>query len=264
MPPPITSTSNQLIKRIRRLKQKKYRQAEQAFFVEGVHVVAAALESGAEVEQLIWCDELLTSDFGRNLIRSAPCPTAEVNETVFQSVSDRQNPIGLAAIVRSSLDTLTDFTPRNNTPIAALCNIADPGNLGTIIRTADATGAQAVVLVGTTVDPFHPTVLKASMGAFFSVPVLTCDSEAELSAWCAMQNAKTIATSAKASDDYTKIRREVANSLPVLLMGSEQKGLSADELKSADYAVSIPMHGVSSSLNLAVATGLLLYEFIRP
>ncbi len=260
----VSSTSNPLAKRIRRLRQKKYRQQEGAFFIEGVRIVAAAIEAHAAVEQLIWCDALLTSDFGRNLLATSPLPRTEVSAAVFNSFTQRDNPVGLAAILKTQLPALSEYIPSGMEPLVALHEIADPGNLGTILRSADATAAQAVILVGNTVDPFHPTVTKASMGARFSTKLLHCPDIETCLAWCRKHSCTIIATSAKADLPYSELTNCALGSHPLLLMGSEQKGLSAETLDSADIQTTIPMHGTSTSLNLAIATSLLLYEFCRP
>ena len=253
----ITSTQNALVKRIRRLKQKKARVNEGCFFVEGLRVVASALEHGAQVERLIWCDKFLKSEFGRGLINSAEIPTVELSPNVFKAISDRDNPVGLGAIISTPNQSLASLPIQPTACYVALHEISDPGNLGTIIRTVDAAGATGVILVGNTVDVGNPSAVKASMGAFFSVPIATVASLAHLLTWAGQHNLQTVATTANTDTDY----RSTDYRLPsLLIMGNEGRGLSAETIAQADLAVSIPMRGVSSSLNLAVATGLMLYE----
>ena len=253
----ITSSQNPLIKRIRRLRQKKYRQSEGVFFVEGLRVVASALEHGAVVERLIWCNKFLKSAFGRELIDSAEIPTTELAPTLFKSISERDNPIGLAAIIRTPTALLDTLNIQSPSVFVALHEIGDPGNLGTIIRTVDAAGANGVILVGNTVDVGHSSVVKASMGALFNVPIVTVRTMDALLIGAKQHQLQTIATTANTETDY----RSTNYQLPALLiMGNEGRGLSAEILTQTDLAVSIPMRGTSSSLNLAVATGLMLYE----
>jgi TrmH family RNA methyltransferase len=255
----ITSTQNALIKRIRRLQQKKHRLREGAFFVEGLRVVLTALEEGAPIETIVWCDALLRSEIGRNAI-TADLPTVEVSETVFRTITDRDTPSGLGAIIKFESAELNSFHIRPDSVFIALENIADPGNLGTIIRTVDAAGASGVILIGDTTDPTHPTALKASMGALFAVPIAFAPSLATVIAWAHDNDVQVVATSAKAETFLWDAPLQT----PLLwLLGSERHGLSAEGLDSAEIRVSLPMHGVSSSLNLAVAAGLLLYEMRR-
>lgn len=253
----ISSNKNPLIKRIRRLRQKKYRQSEAAFFIEGLRVVATALEMGADVEQIVWCDALLVSDFGRSLLEKPP--TTELSESVFRSISDRDQPVGIGAIVSKQVAVVSEQFVGEQSVFVALNEISDPGNLGTIIRTVDAAGADGVILVGNTVDPFHPNAIKASMGAVFGVTIAAVDSAETLVNWAKENEMMIVATSAKGSADY----RAATYQRPVLLfMGSEREGLPAPILQQANQTVAIPMRGTASSLNLAVATGILLYEIV--
>lgn len=249
----ISSTKNPLIKRIRRLKQKKYRLSEGAFFVEGLRVVAAALEMGAQVEQIVWCDRLLVSDFGRSLPSQAP--SSELSESIFRTISERDQPVGIGAIISIRYSAFGELAVGQNSVFVALYEISDPGNLGTIIRTVDAAGADGVILVGHTVDPFHPNAVKASMGAVFNVAIVESSAE-NLLTWANENEIMIVATSAQGSADY----RAIIYPKPALLfMGSERQGLPANIMQKADQTVAIPMRGTASSLNLAVATGILLY-----
>lgn len=260
----VTSFRNPLVKRIKRLRQRKYRQAEGAFFVEGIRVVLAALEQGAVVECLVYAPALLTSTPGRAAVaqyadQGLPCHALDA--AVFAAVSERENPAGLGAIVRRPLLSLDALGVTPAGVYTALVEVSDPGNLGTILRTIDAAGGSGLILVGDCVDPFHPTAVKASMGTLFSVPMASAPDTATLLAWARTRGLHTVATSAKATGDY---RRTVYHYPALLLLGSEGAGLDAATMSAADCAVTIPMRGTASSLNLAVAAGLLLYELTRP
>lgn len=255
----ITSLQNPLIKRIRRLQQKKYRLAEGVFFLEGLKSVAAAVEHKAEIEQFIWCSKLLSSEFGRTVLDNARQIKMEVSEEVFCSLSERDAPSGLGALIRIRPRPLAELPINHNGIYVALFDVSDPGNLGTIIRTVDGAGADGVILIGSTTDPYHSTSLKASMGAIFKVPVISAEWD-ELQNWVSRYSVHTIATSAHAPVSYTKANY----TLPLLFyMGSEREGLTKEVIASADSTVFIPMLGYSTSLNLAVATGVLLYEARR-
>lgn len=260
----ITSFRNPLVKRIKRLRQRKYRQAEGAFFVEGIRVVLAALEQGAAVECLVYAPALLTSPSGQEAVHNYAdqgLPCHALDAAVFVAISERENPAGLGAIVRQPLLALDELGVTPAGVYTALVEVSDPGNLGTILRTIDAAGGDGLILVGDCVDPFHPTAVKASMGALFTVPVASTPDTAALLTWARAQGLHTVATSAKAVGDY----RQTPYYYPaLLLLGSEGAGLDAATLAAADCAVSIPMRGTASSLNLAVAAGLLLYELTRP
>lgn len=259
----ITSFRNPLVKRIKKLKQKKYRQREGAFFVEGIRVVLTAIERGAPLETIVVAPELLTSDVGWEAVaaqREQGVEVREVSGDVFESFAERDNPVGLGAIVGVRLRDLDELPAGPGDVFAAVVDVGDPGNLGTIVRTLDGVGAAGLILVGQTTDPFHPTAVKASMGALFNVPVAEAATVDALWRWAEARGVHTVATSAHAQEVYW----DAAYDLPaLLLLGSEGEGLPAEVMEAAELAVTIPMYGASSSLNLAVAAGLLLYEVRR-
>jgi RNA methyltransferase, TrmH family len=182
---------------------------------------------------------------------------AKVTGELFARLSARDGPSGLAAIVRARVPGLASLPVTADAVFVALHEVGNPGNLGTIIRTADAAGAAAVVLVGPAADPFDPAAVKASMGALFAVRVARAADTAELFAWTARSGVSVTTTSAKAERSFW----EAGYSRPlVLLLGAEGAGLPDDVLAAGDAQVRIPMTGTAESLNLAVAAGLLLYQ----
>lgn len=259
----ITSQQNPLAKRIRKLQRKKYRQREGAFYVEGIRVVLAALEQGAPVETIVYAPELLTSDVALEALSEHErrgIRVATVSSDVFASFSARDNPYGLGAIVELRLQSLWDLPVGREDVFVAVDSVSDPGNLGTIVRTLDSVGAAGLILAGQGTDPFHPTAVKASMGALFSLPVAEEEEMDVLWRWCREHHLYTIATSAGARESFW----DAGYAFPALvIMGSEGEGLAGDVLAQADVTVTIPMQGTSSSLNLAVATGVVLYELRR-
>ena len=259
----ITSAQNPLIKRIRRLQQRKYRTREGAFYVEGLRAVLAALEQGAPVEQLVYCPALLQSAIGQAAVAREAAAGREcvpVAETLFRAFSEREQPAGLAAIVSTRLADPETITLAPDDLVVALLEVSDPGNLGTIIRTADSAGARALILVGQTTDPFHPGAVKASMGSLFALPLLQLADGAALLAWARRRRANIVATSARAAESVWTVQP----AWPLLLLlGSEREGLPDDLLAAADQRVAIPMRGSATSLNLAVAAGILIFEMRR-
>ena len=259
----ISSAANPLIKRMRALSDRRHRRREGAFVVQGVQLVWQAVEAGADIEALIVAPDLLSrpatvrmvaqqEDRGLRVIR--------VSGALFGRLADRDGPSGLAAIVRSRLADLADLQVRPDSVFVALHEVANPGNLGTIIRTADAAGAAGVVLIGATADPFDPAAVKASMGALFSVPVAHVSSAEEFLAWSAGRGITVAAASGRGTGTFWE--SELA--LPLaLLLGSEGPGLPASLLSAADLQLRIPMVGTAESLNLAVAAGILMYEACR-
>jgi TrmH family RNA methyltransferase len=258
----ITSSANASMKAIRTLRQRKERDAGGLAFLEGIRLVGEAIQLGASVETLIVAPELLRSAFAHELVGAATqagTRIIEVSASVFATLAQKEGPQGLAAVVRQRWETLADVQLTQPPGWVALDSVADPGNLGTILRTADAVGASGVILIGATADPYDPEALRAAMGATFSQRLVRATSE-EFAAWKVHHGVFCVGTSDKAAADY----RYAEYPTPlVLLMGSERQGLSAELMALCDLMVRLPMRGRSDSLNLAVATGVMLYELVR-
>ena len=256
----ISSHRNPLIKQVRRLKQKKHRVKEGLGVIEGLRGVLTAVETRPDlIDTILYAPDLLTSD--NVLERISNHPQAQpISKDVFSGLSERDNPTGLCAIIKSPIRPLDQF-PADKTGIyTALHEIADPGNLGTILRSIDAAGGTGLILVGNTTDVTHPAALKASMGTAFTVPITAVPDFTTLQAWTKENGMQITATTANADHIYW----EASYSRPsVLLMGNEQRGLPQQILDSANQTVTIPMNGQATSLNLSIATSLLLYEIAR-
>ncbi len=256
--PTITSLSNPLVKQVRALRGHKARAESGLFLVEGIHHVGEAVEAGWEIASLLYAPDLLASDFGRGLVSRFDSTAQPVSASVMASLADKENPQGILAVVhqkRKKIDELESVHCG-----AAVVSPQDPGNVGTILRTLDAVGAAALILLDGGVDPYHPTSIRASMGAIFWKPFVQCSFD-EFEGWARRREIQLIGTSSHAKDDYRGFKPE-RNFF--LVLGSEQKGLSSDQLNACDAAISLPMRGRTSSLNLAVAAGVLLYQFMQP
>jgi TrmH family RNA methyltransferase len=251
--PSISSPNNSLVKQARALRQKKTRAESGLFLVEGIHHVGEAVESGWDVESLLYAPDLLTSKFATDLIARLGDKPQPVSVEVMESLADKENPQGILAIVRQRETKISNL--RSLKTSVALVSPQDPGNVGAILRTLDAVGADALFLLDGGVDIFHPTVIRASMGALFWKPVIPASFD-EFVAWARAGNFQLIGASAHADVDY---RTLVPNTPWVLVLGSEQKGLSPAQIETCDVTVSLPMQGRVGSLNLAVAAGVLLY-----
>ncbi len=258
----ISSPANPNIKRIRALRQRKERARSGMFFVEGIRIVGEAVQAGAVLETLLVAPELLSSPFAYELVaaqRQAGVACLEVTPQVFQSLSSRDGPQGIGAVVRQQQEPLTRVTLTRGECWVALVAVQDPGNLGTILRTCDAVGVAGVLLLDDTTDAYDPAALRASMGAVFTQRLVQA-SFADFAAWKEQQNCQVIGTSDAAQRDY----QAIAYPPPlIILMGSERQGLSPQQQAICDAVVSIPMVGHSDSLNLAVATGVVLYEMFN-
>ncbi len=263
----ITSSANPVVKRVRLLAGRKHRRGEGAFVVQGIQPVWQAVAAGADVEILVVAPGLLGRSAAARRVTAMIAGqeergvrVARLSDEVFTRISDREGPSGLAAIVRGRLAGLDGLAAGPDAVFVALHGIGNPGNLGTIIRTANAAGAAGAVLVGQTTDPFDPAAVKASMGALFTLPVARAAAPAEFFGWAAAGGVTVVTTSARAGQSFwdASYPRPLA-----LLFGAEGAGLPDGVLARGDLQVHIPMSGTAESLNLAVAAALLLYEVKR-
>jgi TrmH family RNA methyltransferase len=257
----ITSLANPLVKEIRALQQKKHRDESGLFLAEGQKLVHDAVDGGWRVEMLAYA----AASAGEAAIGVLAAETKasggtvlEVSSQVLEKITRRENPQNVMGVFRQH------FTPEseigNGGIWVALDRVRDPGNLGTIIRTADAAGLRGVVVVGASCDAFGLEAVRATMGSIFHVP-LARTSEDGLIAQARRRGARLIGTHLTAAAiDY----RKADYSPPlILLMGNEQQGLTEKLSGACDALVRIPMRGKADSLNLAVSTALMIYEALR-
>jgi len=259
----VTSLSNPLVKDIKALALKKFRERENAFLAEGLKLVLDALEAGWTIRFFIFAK----SGRGNAAVEKAAARTVaaggtvlEVSEKVLASITRRDNPQMVAGVFEQRFRPLKDIRPAQGEVYVALDRVRDPGNLGTIIRTADAVGAKGVILVGDCTDPFSIETVRATMGSLFAVPLSRAD-EASFLAWRREFGGLVVGTHLKGSVDYRTV--DYANKPVLLMMGNEQQGLPESLAAACDRLVRIPQAGQADSLNLAVATGVMLYEIRR-
>lgn len=265
----ITSRNNPKIKQTRLLRQRKYRQETGQFLVEGIHAVGQAVEAverastGLVIDSIYYTPELLTSEFALNLVETqsrlgVPCysTTAEV----FEHIADKENPQGILAVARLPKVHLAHISPQRFPWMVALVTPQDPGNIGTILRTIDAVGASGLILLDASADPYHPSSVRASMGSIFWHPVVQASFD-EFVTWAKGWGYLIYGTSAKGNTDYRQVRRY--DPPAILLLGSEQRGLSPEQMAACYKVLRLPMRGRMSSLNLAVAAGVLLYHMLE-
>jgi len=265
----ITSRNNAKIKLLRALQGRKERQATGLFLVEGIRHVGEAVEASRSnpnaptLHSLYHSPELLTSDFARSLVageaeRGLPC--YELSAEVFESIAGKENPQGLLAVAHIPHLRLDDLEPVAYPWVVAVVAPQDPGNVGAILRTIDAVGASALVLLEGGVDAYHPAAVRASMGALFWRPPVQASFH-DFVSWARRHAYTVYGTSARGAVDYRQVERYTA---PLaLLLGSEREGLSPEQREICHQLLRLPMNGRASSLNLAVAAGVLLYAMLE-
>jgi TrmH family RNA methyltransferase len=259
----VTSLANPIVKDIKALALKKFRDQQNAFMAEGLKLVIDALDLGWTIRTLVFSK----SGLGNPAVEKAAARTVgagglvlEVNDKVIAAITRRENPQMVVGVFEQRWTPLSDVKPAKDDVWVALDRVRDPGNLGTVIRTADAVGAKGVILVGDTTDPFALETVRATMGSIFAVPVVRASEQAFL-AWRKGFGGLVAGTHLKGSVDYRTV--DYAGRPVVLLMGNEQQGLPETLAAACDRLVRIPQAGRADSLNLAVATGVMLYEVRR-
>lgn len=258
----ITSFSNPLVKQLRSLERKKGRSETGLFLAEGARLIAEGLTQGWKAKTLMVSNSVVDRPHIKDLIERAESTGStivEVPDRVLQKVARKDNPQAVIAAFEQQKRDLKDIPVKPEGIWLGLYSIRDPGNLGTIIRTADCAGVSGIVLVETCCDPYSVEAVRASMGSVFCVPFATASFEA-FNAW--RQNASM--TMAAASVNGTERHdRDIFGDRTMILMGNEQSGLPIDVEQACDTLAIIPMRGGADSLNLAQATAIMTYEAWR-
>lgn len=250
----ITSLANPTVKAVRALHLRKARQESGLFLVEGLKSVTEAISLGRTPHTLLYG----AAAADHPLLRHAATVSREVLEVspaILAKISRRDNPQTVLAVFEQAFVSLADLPPGAVGCWVGLEAVRDPGNLGTIIRTADAAGCGGVILIGDCCDPFSVEAVRATMGSVFAVPIARAGREAFL-AWRAAWPGLVIGARLTATTDF---RATAYRDPSLILMGNEQAGLSDALAGACDVTVKIPMRGRADSLNLAVATGLMIY-----
>jgi RNA methyltransferase, TrmH family len=281
-PPPekITSLQNPRVKQLVKLRDRRDRDEAGLFLVEGYREVRRALEKGVRLNELYFSPDWFLGENEPALIeqaRSAGAQLFELSKEAFAKCAYRERPDGLLAVAPQWKNSLADLNvagvadpgsgakPGSPTPatktlfLLVVESIEKPGNLGTILRSADAAGVDGVIVCDPVTDIFNPNVVRSSTGVLFSVPIVVADS-ASVHAWLKEKGVRIVATTPDTPNIYTQadLRGPLA-----IVMGSEQYGLSDFWLKESDLLVRIPMAGQADSLNVAMATIITLFEAVR-
>jgi len=250
----INSLQNPKIKNVVKLHQAKYRKKQGLFLIEGEREIDMAIKSGVRLQTLFYGDDLTKS-----MSKVDEKILFKVDKKVFAKISFRENPDGFLAVAKAPECKLSDIKFSKNPLVLIADLIEKPGNLGAIARTAEAIGLDAIILHDPQVEIYNPNAIRASQGAIFNVSVAK-SSQAEILVWCKKNKIQMVATTSKANKIYTEVDYKKPTAI---LIGSEEKGLDNDWLKVSDEKVKIPMKGRITSLNVSVATAVVLYEAVR-
>lgn len=255
----ITSFQNPKIKEAIRFRERKDRNEENLFLIEGYRELKRAFEANWQIETLFYSPDWFLGENEEALIAQIKAAKFCCSKEVFQKLSYRDRPDGLVAIAVQKHYKLSDLKLSSNPFLLIAESIEKPGNLGTILRSCDAAGVDAVILCDKTTDLYNPNVVRASVGTIFSVPVIEATSQEAL-LFLKKHKIHIAAATPHAARFFTE---ENLNAPVAIAMGSEQYGLSKVWMENADVQVKIPMKGIADSLNVSSATTLLLYEVLR-
>jgi TrmH family RNA methyltransferase len=255
----ITSGQNQKLKAACALKDRKERDQTGLFLIEGYREVRRAVDGGVQIIELFVCPEFFLGVNEEALIRETKGQVIECAPHVFEKLSYRDRPDGIVAVARQMGKKLSDLQLQDNPFFLVAEAIEKPGNLGTILRSADGSGTHGVIVCDRCTDIHNPNVVRASVGTLFTLPVLEATTEETLG-WLKQHNIAVVAATPSATEEFT----EADLSGPVaIVVGTEQLGLSKAWMEAATIRVKIPMLGSADSLNVGTATTLLLYEVVR-
>ena len=244
------------------LSDRRARDRDGLFFVEGVRNFVQAVDNGFSVERILFSDRLLTSAIARKLVRQSRrsgVPTNKLTPEAFRKFSQAKRASGVAAVLRQRWARLEDVTPDHGLCWIAVGAVRSPGNLGTLIRSSQAVGGAGIFCAGDGVDPYAPAVVRSAMGSLFRQSFVRT-TWPEIQRWAAAHGCPVIGAS---PDGATEMHRFAFPSAPLLLLGEERKGLDAQQRSLCGTLVRIPMQTGTDSLNLGVAGSLLMYEVLR-
>ena len=248
----ITSKDNSKIKEIKKLKEKKYRKT--AFTVEGIKMLKEAISEKAEIDTIIIREDTeldfkLDSELEKKVIH--------VTKNVFETISDVVSPQGVLVVINKKIDD--NKISKHADYILALDGIQDPGNLGTIIRTADSANIKQILVSKDTVDSYSPKVVRSTMGAIYRVKIIECEDLAKT-----LKSLQTTGFEIVTTDLHTdKSIYDMNYNKKIVVIGNEANGVTPEIRELSNYRVKIPMLGKTESLNAAVATGIMIYEYVR-
>jgi TrmH family RNA methyltransferase len=258
----ITSLQNTLIKETRKLQQKKYRELENQYLIEGIRLVEEARKRGS-LGKVFYDHNLGKTPRGLELLKKISktgTPLYQVTPEILASLADTESPQGIVAVVNKESNGLWQLKLGDQSMVLIIDGLQDPGNLGTIIRTAWAVGVDGILCLTGTVDPYNSKTIRATMGGIFQVPVVTDLKWSQVHQWCQENHFQTVAGDLSAVKNHYAV---TYSPRVAFILGNEGQGLQTVNLSEVHELVRIPLWGEAESLNVAVAAGILLYEAVR-
>ncbi len=255
----ITSAANQHIKDVIQIREKRAKFRHASFLIEGPHLMEMALNAGVQIKEVFVTEALMNIEEHQAMLVKITGTVFEVSEQVLKKIADTETPQGIAAVAGYEPVTLDMLTLKAKPLIVVLDAIQDPGNLGTIIRTADAAGADAVILLPGCCDAFMPKVLRATAGSIFNLPLIYAEPDV-LVDWLSKKKIPLAVTAADAGK--TVFESELTRGIAIAF-GNEAHGVGAYLRKAADLSLNIPIFGKAESLNVATSAAICLYEAVR-
>ena len=255
----ISSKENELIKHIKKLKDKKERDISNEYVIEGIKLIQEAIQENVNIKQIIVCDDCdKTESMPKDLMYEiAKYDCIYVTKKIFKYISEVQEPQGILAVIeKNNLDREIDYS---QDIIVALDDVQDPGNLGTILRTVDSIGLTQILVSKGTADSYNPKVVRSTMGAIFRIKIIECEDLEKTLKEIKKHKFKVVVTSLQTENSIY----EINYNKKVIVIGNEAKGVEKNIQDLADEKIKIPMLGKTESLNASVATGIVLYEYVR-
>ncbi|WIF94272.1 TrmH family RNA methyltransferase [Caminicella sporogenes] len=255
----ITSPNNKHVKHIKSLQIKKYRDKYGEFIIEGLRIIRHSLENNVELLAVYYSENMKDFEILKT-ISEKNINIFKIDSKIMKQISTTENSQGIIGIVKKKFYDLEDFMDKDEISIAILDRLQNPGNVGTIIRTADAAGFDAVVMIKGCVDIYNSKTIRATMGSIFTMPIIYAHDIDELIYKLKTNGIDIISTVLSAEKYHNEVVYKKKNAV---IIGNEGSGISKEFIEKSNIKVKIPMLGNAESLNASVAAGIIMYEIVR-
>lgn len=259
----ITSLSNRHVKSIKLLHRRKYREKNGEFIIEGLRIVEHALDNNVHIGAVYYSDEILATSRGHTLLNRISYNNInlyKVNERVFREISTTDNPQGILGVVKRKYYNIDDIIDKEKLFLIVLDRLQDPGNVGTIIRTADSAGVDGIIVLKGTVDIYNSKTIRSTMGSIFTTPIIHVDYPTNIVSILKSHNIDIVATDLNAKNYYFQMDYSNKNAI---IIGNEAEGICQELIEHSNIKVKIPIVGNAESLNASIASGIIMYELVR-